>query len=225
MTTVDIVLFDGIDELDFCGPFETLASCRRLVNGKWAGNGAFKVQTIAEYRSPIRTAHGLTITPDTTFDRAPEASVVIVPGGPGAQNEHLPQRLVEFLAYSADTSEIVASICTGAFVLARAGLTDFHRVTTHHARCADLQRMYPKTKVIAGPRLLVDGRDNNLLTTGALSCGIDLALYLIARYEGRDTAVFAAKRLGWPIDAPTPATLSAPAKASSVSAASVLAGS
>jgi len=209
MTTVDIVLFDGIDELDFAGPFEVLASCRRLVNGKWAGSGAFKVQTIAEYRSPIRTAHGLTITPDTTFDKAPEATVVIVPGGPGAQNEHLPQRLVEFLAYSADTSEIVASVCTGAFVLARAGLTDFHRVTTHHARCADLQRMYAKTKVIAGPRLLVDGRENNLITTGALSCGIDLALYLIARYEGRDTALFAAKRLGWPLDVVTPQTASA----------------
>jgi transcriptional regulator GlxA family with amidase domain len=199
---VDLVLYDGVDEMDFCAPFEILASCRRLVNGKWAGQPAFQVQTVAETRAPVRTAHGLCIIPDNTFDKAPNASVVIVPGGPGAQNDHLSHRLLEFLHYSVDTSDIVAAVCTGVFLLARAGLTDFHTVTTHCARIADFQKQFPKTRVVTGQRVVIDGKDRNLITTGGISCGVDLALTLIRRYEGRDTAAYAARRIEWPVDIP-----------------------
>jgi len=201
MTLVDVVLYDGVDELDFAAPFEILASCRRLVNGKWAGQPAFQVQTVAETRAPVRTAHGLSIIPDTTFDKAPNANVIIVPGGPGAQNEHLSHRLLEFLNYSMETSDVVASVCTGVFMLARAGLTDHHSIATHAARIPDFQKQFPKTKVVTGQRVVVCGRDRNLMTSGGISCGIDLALALIRRYEGRDTAAFAARRIEWPMEA------------------------
>jgi transcriptional regulator GlxA family with amidase domain len=207
MAIVDVVLFDGVDELDFCAPFEILASCRRLLNGKWAGQPAFQVQTVAETRAPIRTAHGLSIIPDITFDKAPNANVVIVPGGPGAQNEHLSHRLLEFLHYSSDTSDVVASVCTGVFILARAGLTDHHSVTTHATRIPDLQKQYPKTRVVTGQRVVIDGANRNLITTGGISCGVDLALALIKRFEGRDTAAYAARRIEWPVDVPMAAVV------------------
>jgi transcriptional regulator GlxA family with amidase domain len=202
MTLVDVVLYDGVDELDFSAPFEILASCRRLVNGKWCGQPAFQVQTVSETRAPVRTAHGLSIIPDTTFDKAPNANIIIVPGGPGAQNEHLSRRLIEFLNYSVDASEVIASVCTGVFILARAGLTDHHSVTTHAARIADFQKLFPKTRVVTGQRVVIDGHDRNLITCGGVSCGIDLALTLIRRFEGRDTAQYAARRIEWPMEAP-----------------------
>lgn len=198
MTTVDVLLYDGVDELDFAAPLEILASCRRLVNGKWSDRHAFTVQTVAEFRSPVRTAHGLNVIADKTLETAPEADIVIVPGGPGAQRDPLPLKLIEFLRQSRDTADVIASVCTGAFILAKVGLADHHQITTHHARCADLQHLYPKSRVITGQRVVTDGRDGHLMSTGGITCGVDLALALIQRYEGRDTAAYAAKRLEWP---------------------------
>lgn len=199
MTTVDVVLYDGVDELDYSAPFELLASCRKLVDGRWSDRPAFLVQTVAEYRSPVRCANGLSVIPNRTFDQAPESDIVIVPGGPGAQRDPLPMKMCEFLHQAADTADIMATICTGAFIIAKLGLADHHQVTTHYARAAELQRLYPRIKVVTGHRVVADGRERLLMSTGGVSCGIDLALALIARYEGRDTASFAAKRIEWPI--------------------------
>jgi transcriptional regulator GlxA family with amidase domain len=209
MTTVDVLLYDGVDELDFAAPLEILASCRRLVNGRWSDRFAFTVQTVAEFRTPVRTAHGLNIVPDKTFEQAPECDIVIVPGGPGAQRDPLPLKMVEFLRLSRETADVIASVCTGAFIVAKVGLADHHQITTHHARCADLQRLYPKARVVTGQRVVTDGRDGHLMSTGGITCGVDLALSLIQRYEGRDTAAYAAKRLEWP-GAPITSTTAQP---------------
>ncbi|BDI30801.1 AraC family transcriptional regulator [Capsulimonas corticalis] len=198
MVTVDVVLFEGVDELDFCGPYEVLASCRKVVDGKWSDRPAFHVQSVAEYRSMIQCAHGMGIVPDKTFANAPEADIVIVPGGPGARNEHLPTRMIEFLRRAYETSDIVSSVCTGAFILGRAGLLDGHRVTTHHCRTKDLQAMYPKAQVVTGQRVVADGKKRHIITSGGITCGIDLALALIAHYEGKEAATLAADRLEWP---------------------------
>jgi transcriptional regulator GlxA family with amidase domain len=159
----------------------------------------------------VRTANGLNVIPDKTFDQAQEADIVIVPGGPGAQRDPLPLKLTEFLRQARDTADVIASVCTGAFIIAKVGLADHHQITTHHARCADLQQLYPKARVVTGQRVVVDGRDGHLMSTGGIICGVDLALALIQRYEGRDTAAFAAKRLEWPGAAPTVSTPTTPA--------------
>jgi transcriptional regulator GlxA family with amidase domain len=198
MVTVDVLLYEGIDELDFCGPFEVLASCRKVVDGRWTDRPSFHVQSVAEYRSMIQCAHGMGIVPDKTFVNAPEADIVIVPGGPGARNEHLPTRMIEFLRRADQTCDIIASVCTGAFILARAGITDGRRVTTHHSRIKDLQTMYPNTEVVSGQRVVADNRKGHLISSGGISCGIDLALALIAHFEGKETALMAADRLEWP---------------------------
>ncbi|MGO8674009.1 MAG: DJ-1/PfpI family protein [Capsulimonadaceae bacterium] len=198
MTTIDILLFDGVDEIDFIGPYEVLSSCRRLVDGRWSDRAAFTVQTVAEFRTPVRCEHGLSVIPDKTIEMATESDVVIVPGGPGARRDPLPVKLVEFLIQAADTADILASVCTGAFILAKAGLADHHQLTTHEARTSELQRTYPKIKVVTGKRVVVDDRGGRLMSTAGITCGIDLALTLIQKYEGRDTAAFAARRIAWP---------------------------
>jgi transcriptional regulator GlxA family with amidase domain len=197
MALVDFVLYDGVDELDFGAPFEVLASCRRIVDGRWSDRPAFKVETVAEYRSPVRCANGLSIIPDRTFDMATEADIVIVPGGPGSQRDPLPPKLVEYLQIAHDSVDLIASVCTGVFIVAKCGLADHHQVTTHQSRLADLQRQYPKAVVLGGHRVVTDTR-GHLMSTGGISCGIDLALLIIQRFEGRDTAAYAAKRLEWP---------------------------
>ena len=204
MVTVDVLLYEGVDELDFCAPYEILSSCRKIINGRWSDRPAFMVQTVAEYRTPVHCAHGLNVLPDKTYNQALEADIVIVPGGPGAQRDPLPLKMTEFLAQARLTADVVASICTGAFILAKVGLAEHRQITTHQARCADLQRLYPKAKVVTGQRVVTDGPDGNLISSGGIMCGVDLTLELIRRYEGRDTAAYAAKRLEWP-GAPIPA--------------------
>ena len=195
MKTVDVLLFDGVDELDFSGPYEVLASCRRVIDGKWSDKPAFHVQTVADGRKTVQCAHGLCVLPDKSLAQAFEADVIIVPGGPGARKETLPLHMLEFLNNAYDTAEIIASVCTGAFILAKTGMTDGRQVTTHSAQIETLAKLYPKVKVIKGPRVVNGG--GKLMSSAGISAGIDLALAIIARYEGKETAQLAAKRLEW----------------------------
>ena len=196
MKTVDVLLYDGVDELDFCGPYEVLASCRRIIDGKWSDKPAFQVQTVADRRATIQCSHGLCVLPDKSLAQAFEADIIVIPGGPGARRETLPLHLLEFLNNACDTAEIIASVCTGAFILAKAGLADGHQVTTHAAQLETLAKMYPKVRVVKGARVVNGG--GKIMSSAGISAGIDLALTIIARYEGKETATSAAKRLEWP---------------------------
>ncbi len=196
MKSVDILLYDGVDELDFCGPYEALASCRRLQDGKWSEKPAFHVQTVADKRHTVTCSHGLNVMPDKSLAQAFEADIIIVPGGPGARKQTLPLHILEFLRNASDTAEIIASVCTGAFILAKAGLADGCQITTHSAQVEALAKSYPKLQVVKGARVVNGG--GFLMSSAGMTAGIDLALAIIARYEGKETARLAAKRLEWP---------------------------
>lgn len=195
MKTVDVLLYDGVDELDFCGPYEVLASCRRVIDGRWSDKPAFHVQTVADRRATVQCAHKLCVLPDKSLAQAFEADIVIVPGGPGARRETLPLHVVEFLQSATDTAEVMASVCTGAFILAKAGLADGHQITTHAGHLETLAKQYPKTRVVKGARVVASGPQ--IMSSSGISAGIDLALAIIARFEGQETARLAAKRLEW----------------------------
>jgi len=198
MKTVQILLFDGVDELDLCGPYEALASCRKLINGRWGDKAAFHVETVAEHRTTVECAHGLKVSADRSLDHAHPSDILIVPGGPGARRESVPPHILEFLRDVDRAGGIIASISTGVFLLARAGLTDGHEVTTHHCQFDNLAKMYPRTRVVRDQRVVTSGRARNLVTSAGISAGIDLALCLITRLEGTQCAVLAGKRLEWP---------------------------
>ena len=195
MRTVDVLLYEGVDELDFCGPYEILASCRRVIDGRWSEKPAFQVQTVADRRATVQCAHKLCILPDKSLAEAFDADIIIVPGGPGSRKDNLPLHVMEFLRKASDTAEVIASVSTGAFILARTGLADGHRMTTHASHLETLAKAYPTIKVMRGSRVVSSGK--TIMSSGGISAGLDLALAIIERFEGKETAKFAAKRLEW----------------------------
>ena len=195
MRTVDVLLYEGVDELDFCGPYEILASCRRVIDGRWSEKPAFQVQTVADRRATVQCAHKLCILPDKSLAEAFDADIIIVPGGPGSRKDNLPLHVMEFLRKASDTAEVIASVSTGAFILARTGLADGHRMTTHASHLETLAKAYPTIKVMRGSRVVSSGK--TIMSSGGISAGLDLALAIIERFEGKETAKLAAKRLEW----------------------------
>ena len=195
MRTVDVLLYEGVDELDFCGPYEVLASCRRVVDGRWSEKPAFHVQTVADRRATVQCAHKLCILPDKSLAEAFEADIIIIPGGPGSRKDNLPLHVMEFLRKASDTAEVIASVSTGAYILARTGLADGHRITTHGSHQETLAKAYPGIKVVKGSRVVSSGK--TIMSSAGISAGIDLALAIIERFEGKETARLAARRLEW----------------------------
>ena len=197
MKTVTMLLYEGVDEMDFCGPLEVLASCRKVVDGKRTDKPAFLVETIAARIGSIRCAHGVQVLPDKSVTQALESDIVLVPGGPGARQESaVSSLLLEYLAKATATAELIASVCTGAFIVARTGIADGRRLATHHAASEELARQYPRIHVVTGQRVVIDG--NDLISSAGISAGIDLALALVERYEGREAARMTARRMEWP---------------------------
>ena len=197
MKTVTMLLYEGVDEMDFCGPLEVLASCRKVVDGKRTDKPAFLVETIAARIGSIRCAHGVQVLPDKSVTQALESDIVLVPGGPGARQESaVSSLLLEYLAKATATAELIASVCTGAFIVARTGIADGRRLATHHAASEELARQYPRIHVVTGQRVVTDG--NDLISSAGISAGIDLALAVVERYEGREAARMTARRIEWP---------------------------
>src|SRR5690242_11615294 len=119
MTTrnLAILLFDDVEVLDFCGPFEVFSVVNRFTDP-----AVFSVFTVAEQAGPIRTRGGLNINPDYRLARCPPLDLFLVPGGQGTRREMYNQALVEWIRQASVKAEFVLSVCTGALLLAKAGL-------------------------------------------------------------------------------------------------------
>jgi len=185
---VGVLLFDQVEVLDFAGPYEVLC-CAVDERGK----PLFRVFTLAENKQ-VTCRGGLKVAPDKRLSAAPGLDVVLVPGGPGARSRKRGVALVKFLRERADTPAHIASVCTGAFVLARAGLLDGKKATTHWARRAELARAHPKVEVVEGK--VVD--QGKVITSAGVASGIDLALHLVEKYYGQAARSREAKRLEGP---------------------------
>jgi transcriptional regulator GlxA family with amidase domain len=188
--TVLIVLFDGVQSLDVTGPLEVFAAARDSQGGH-----AYQVRTASPGGAQVRTTSGLAITPDDTLGELtgpgqPPPGLLIVPGGEGARRR--PPELVAWLRGHAREAKRVASVCTGAFLLAEAGLLDGKRVTTHWSRCEALRRQYPAVQVDPDPIFIKDGP---IATSAGITAGIDLALALVEDDLGRDAALAVARQL------------------------------
>jgi transcriptional regulator GlxA family with amidase domain len=191
--TVLIVLFDEVQSLDVTGPLEVFAHARDH------GEPAYQVRTASLGGAAVRTSSGLAIAPDGDLrdqryaggaSPQPPPGLLIVPGGPGARRR--PPDLVEWLRGQAPAARRVASVCTGAFLLAEAGLLDGRRATTHWSRCDDLRRQYPAVEVDPDPIFIKDGP---VATSAGITAGIDLALALVEDDLGRTEALAVARAL------------------------------
>jgi transcriptional regulator GlxA family with amidase domain len=171
------LLFPGLEELDFVGPWEMI----RIWGLQPDGPG--QCLTISEVGSEIVCAKGLRIASDHSIDDCPRLDYLLVPGGIGTRTEVNNHRLVYFVAAQARTCRIVASVCTGAFILHAAGLLQGKRATTHWA---SLDRMRQLADVTVVEERYV--RDGNVWTSAGISAGIDMALALIADQAGEEAA-------------------------------------
>lgn len=193
--TVGIFLFNEVEVLDFAGPFEAFS----LARPEEGGEPAFRVVTIAESGAPVRARNGLTVLPAYDFSSAPVPDLLVIPGGYGAEELEIRNpATIRWIRQMSGKIEILASVCTGAFLLAEAGLLDEKRATTHWMDLDRLEREYPAVRVQRNVRFVDEG---NLLTSGGFSAGIDLSLHLIKRFLGESAAKATARRMeyGCPI--------------------------
>lgn len=176
--TVGILIFEGVELLDFAGPAEVF-----VVSGY---GKSFKVSTVAGTKQPLKAMGGIQVVPDHTFADAPKFDVVVVPGGAMSNVDAAGRKWIKA---SSKNSDIVMSVCMGAFLLADAGLLDGIEATTHHWGIEGLKRSAPKCKVVSGQRFVDAGR---IVTTAGVTAGIDGALRVVERYYGKPAAKWTA---------------------------------
>ncbi|WP_339487048.1 GlxA family transcriptional regulator [Pseudomonas sp. EL_65y_Pfl2_R95] len=188
MKTVAVVLFPDLLLLDIAGPLEVFSIANRYLEP----HNHYEILTIASESMSVRASNGIKLTADIHIDQAAgNYDVLIVPGGPGAYNQQYPA-LQCWLRKASSQVRLVASICTGAFILGKAGLLDGRRVTTHWNYTERLAEQFPQANVETDQIFV---RDDNLLTSGGVTTGIDLALSIIAEDHCKAIALSVAKVL------------------------------
>jgi transcriptional regulator GlxA family with amidase domain len=170
----------GVNVIDTAGPWEVFQDA-----GVGSGGGSpFEQYTVAETIDPVEASAGLTIVPEYAYASAPQPNVVVVPAHQSSE------ATLGWLRRAAARADVVMSVCTGAFVLASAGLLDGRTATTHHDFFDDFEASFPKVELIRGPRFV---EHEDIATAGGLTSGIDLALRVVERYLGRPAAAGTAR--------------------------------
>jgi putative intracellular protease/amidase len=167
---VAILVFDGVQIIDYAGPYEVF------------GQQHWNVYTVASKPGPITTAMGMSVNPAYTFANAPKPNILLVPGGDVKLED---RAILDWIVQTSKQTDYVLSICNGAFYLAKAGLLDGLSATTFHGMINDLRTTAPKTKVVTDQRYVDNGK---IITSAGLSSGIDASLYLISKIEGMERA-------------------------------------
>ena len=192
---IAVLVFDDVEVLDFAGPFEVFSTAARLARPQ-AGAVSMpgSVRTVATRSGVVVTRGGLRVTPHEVIGGGARPDVLIVPGG--VVDAELSRReVIDWLRRQAETGALVASVCTGAFLLAEAGLLDGMRATTHWEDAGELRTRYPRVDVREGVRFIDAGQ---VLTSAGIAAGIDLALYLVGRLFGGELATRTARQMDYP---------------------------
>lgn len=191
---VAIYLYDEVEVLDFAGPYEVFSTASRVHQRRHPEQEPpFSVSLVASSRKLVSARGGFRVKPDYTLESCPPPDVIVIPGGEvGAELEN--EQLTAWINARHESAELVASICTGAFLLARSGLLDGKTVTTHWEDLDDLAAMFPHLNVVSDQRWVEQGR---LVTSAGISAGIDMSLGLVARLEGEELAERTARQMDY----------------------------
>jgi len=192
---VGILIFDEVEVLDFCGPFEVFSATRLNEEKRREELSPFNVFLVAETKNLIVTTGGMKVLPDYDLNGCPSLDIIVVPGGWGTRREMNNALLLSWIAERAEKVEALASVCTGSLLLGKAGLLEGRRATTHWRSLDWMSELFPKAKVERGLHFVEDG---NLLTSAGISAGIDMALKVVARYFGESVARATAKHMEYP---------------------------
>ncbi|WP_326540920.1 DJ-1/PfpI family protein [Pseudorhodoferax sp.] len=198
MLNVGILVFDEVEALDFAGPYEVFTTASRMHARLHPGQPApFAVRCIARELAPVRARAGLRVLPDADFASAPASDLLIVPGGVVDGALACPATLA-WIAQAARGAATVASVCTGAFLLAKAGtLGQGGPVTTHWEDLDDLRRAFPALQVQGGPRWAAHDAAGRTWTSAGISAGLDLSLHLVARLTSQALAERTARQMDY----------------------------
>jgi len=190
---IAILAFPEVQSLDVTGPLEVFAGAHKLIQLTGRKDPGFQVQIVSRDRAPLRTSSGLQIVPDADFERASSRlDTLIVAGGHGTRALSADPVTLAWIVKSSKRARRTASVCTGAFLLAAAGVLDGRRATTHWAAARALARLHPLVQVDPEPIFL---RDGNIWTSAGVTAGMDLALALVEEDLDRDAALAIARQL------------------------------
>ena len=177
MLKIGILVYDGVEELDFAGPWESMAYVNKIVEK------SVKMYSIGT-KKEIRAYNGLKITADETIYTAPQMDILVIPGGRGRKTEMKNEDTLRFIRHQYLGLKYLLSVCTGAFLIAATGLLDGRSATTHKYAIQELMT-YPRIKVVE-KRIV---KSENIITAAGITAGIDLGLYMIDTIFGRDIAL------------------------------------
>lgn len=185
--SVGILIFEGVEVLDFAGPYEVF-SRTRLESGtesrRTEDTAPFRVFTVAEGAGPVVATGGLRVLPDHSFASAPGIDLLVVPGGFGTRRLLDDGAFLSWLRKRAATARLVTSVCTGSLLLASAGLLEGRRATTHWGALDLLASLDPTVDVDRDARVVSDG----VISSAGVSAGMDMAFHVVERLHGREVA-------------------------------------
>ena len=184
---VAILIFDDVEVLDFCGPYEVFG-----VIGRWNDSQPFNVYTVAEHSKPILARNKLSVNPQYAIANCPPSDILLVPGGFGTRREMHNLVLIDWIRQCFEHSELLLSVCTGALLLAKAGLLENLAATTHHLAIDLLKEVAPNTEIRAGDRFVDNGK---IILSAGISAGIDMSLYVVAKLLGKQAAIETAEHM------------------------------
>jgi transcriptional regulator GlxA family with amidase domain len=188
---VGILIFDGVELLDFAGPFEVFSRTRLspgLDSHRTEESAPFHVFAVAKTADPVMSTGHLRICPQYTFGNAPPIDLLVVPGGIGTRTLLTQAETLNWLRDMAASATTVASVCTGSLLLAQAGLLNGKRATTHWGAMELLEQISDSANahisIVRGVRFVDDG----VITSAGVSAGIDMALYVVKQMLGAEVA-------------------------------------
>jgi transcriptional regulator GlxA family with amidase domain len=196
--SVGILIFDDVEVLDFAGPFEVFSRARTepgAESRRSEDSAPFRPFTVARRREAVQATGGLEVVPGHDFESAPPIDVLVVPGGFGTRPLLEDDATLGWIARTAQTAELTTSVCTGALLLARAGLLDGRSATTHWLALDLLEEMGEgRIEVVRDRRFVDDG----IVTSAGVAAGIDMAFAVVERLCGREVADETARYIEYP---------------------------
>ena len=188
MLNVGILIFPGVEELDFVGPFEVLSYLNKVIPE------STRMLLVSETSDSVKAYNGMRVLPDVTIETCPDLDILVVPGGKGRLIAMKNPRLIQFIKNQVPHARYIASVCTGAFLLAEAGLLTGKKATTYHEVLEDLS-VYDVQVVT--DKVVPQGQ---IITAGGVSSGIELGFYLLRELFGAQTAQQVARKIEYEVD-------------------------
>jgi len=192
---VGILVFNDIEVLDFCGPFEVFSAVRLNEDKRREETSPFEVFLIAETLSYVTTSGGMKVIPQYSFENCPPMDILVVPGGWGTRKELNNPALLDWLRSRAVQVETLTAVCTGSMLLGFAGLLEGLHATTHWRSLDWMRDSFPNVTVEYEQHVAEDGR---VFTSAGISAGIDMALKVVGRYYGEEIARATAAHMEYP---------------------------